>query len=228
VVGVGAAKGVPAAEVRALIEGALGEAGLRTGDVAELATVDSKAGETGITVVAGSLGVPLRTYPAALLAGVTVPNPSGAPLGAVGTPSVAEAAALAGGGELLVPKRKSRPADGGPARATCAVVRRWPAPAGARNGRTGQESAGREMDMISAGTVDIRIPTGNSGPHGDAPGPPVAFGGSPVSRVVRPVEGVEHEPDPTHRTTAPAAPAAATTAATAARDDHHGSHVRGR
>lgn len=166
----GAARGVPAAEVDALIQAALREAGLRALDVAELATVDSKAGETGITKAAELLGVPLRTYPAALLAGVEVPNPSGAPLGAVGTPSVAEAAALAGGGELLVPKRKSRPADGGPARATCAVARRPAGQVGAWNGRTGQESTGREMDMISAVTVDIRIPTGNSGPHGDAPG----------------------------------------------------------
>ncbi|MEU3176495.1 precorrin-3B C(17)-methyltransferase, partial [Streptomyces sp. NPDC007000] len=35
-----------------------------------------------------------------------------------------EAAALAGGGELLVPKRKSERGDGRPAMATCAVVRR--------------------------------------------------------------------------------------------------------
>ena len=53
-----------------------------------------------------------------------MPNPSDAPLAAVGTPSVAEAAALLRGGELLVPKRKSERGDGQPAMATCAVVRR--------------------------------------------------------------------------------------------------------
>jgi cobalt-precorrin 5A hydrolase/precorrin-3B C17-methyltransferase len=68
--------------------------------------------------------VPLVTYSAEELAAVEVPNPSGAPLAAVGTPSVAEAAALLRGGELLVPKRKSERADGQPAMATCAVVRR--------------------------------------------------------------------------------------------------------
>ncbi|GGW73388.1 precorrin-3B C(17)-methyltransferase [Streptomyces lucensis JCM 4490] len=121
VVGVGASKGAPAEEVLALVEEALREAGLSQRSVAELATVDAKAGEPGIVEAAGRLGVPLVTYSAAELAAVDVPNPSGAPLAAVGTPSVAEAAALLRGGELLVPKRKSAAR---PAMATCAVVRR--------------------------------------------------------------------------------------------------------
>ncbi|WP_055533821.1 precorrin-3B C(17)-methyltransferase [Streptomyces graminilatus] len=124
VVGVGASKGAPVDEVLALIEGALADAGLSVASVAALATVDAKAGEPGITGAAERLGVPVRTYSADELAGVEVPNPSAAPLAAVGTPSVAEAAALVGGGELLVPKRKSVRADGAPAMATCAVVRR--------------------------------------------------------------------------------------------------------
>ncbi|WP_324785439.1 precorrin-3B C(17)-methyltransferase [Streptomyces sp. H51] len=117
VVGVGASKGAPAEEVLGLVEEALREAGLSARSVAELATVDAKADEPGIVAAAERLGVPLVTYPAGELAAVDVPNPSDAPLAAVGTPSVAEAAALLGGGELLVPKRKS-------AMATCAVVRR--------------------------------------------------------------------------------------------------------
>jgi cobalt-precorrin 5A hydrolase/precorrin-3B C17-methyltransferase len=121
VVGVGASKGAPAEEVLGLIEGVLREAGLSTASVAELATVDAKAGEPGIVEAARRLGVPLVTYSAGELAGVDVPNPSDAPLAAVGTPSVAEAAALVRGGELLVPKRKSAAS---PAMATCAVVRR--------------------------------------------------------------------------------------------------------
>jgi cobalt-precorrin 5A hydrolase/precorrin-3B C17-methyltransferase len=124
VVGVGASKGAPADEVLALIEGALADAGLAVASVAALATVDAKADEPGIVGAAERLGVPLVTYSADELAGVEVPNPSDAPLAAVGTPSVAEAAALIGGGELLVPKRKSARADGAPAMATCAVVRR--------------------------------------------------------------------------------------------------------
>jgi cobalt-precorrin 5A hydrolase/precorrin-3B C17-methyltransferase len=121
VVGVGASKGAPVEEVLGLVEDALREAGLSVASVAELATVDAKAEEPGIVGAARRLGVPLVTYSAGELAGVDVPNPSDAPLAAVGTPSVAEAAALVDGGELLVPKRKSAAS---PAMATCAVVRR--------------------------------------------------------------------------------------------------------
>ncbi|MFI1928588.1 precorrin-3B C(17)-methyltransferase [Streptomyces sp. NPDC020377] len=124
VVGVGASRGAPVDEVLDLVEGVLREAGLSVRSLAELATVDAKADEPGIVGAARRLGVPVVTYSAEELAGVEVPNPSDAPLAAVGTPSVAEAAALIGGGELLVPKRKSERADGRPAMATCAVVRR--------------------------------------------------------------------------------------------------------
>ncbi|MYQ43708.1 precorrin-3B C(17)-methyltransferase [Streptomyces sp. SID4985] len=121
VVGVGASRGAPVDEVLELIESALAEAGLSVRSVAQLATVEAKSEEPGLVGAAEQLGVPLIAYPASELAGVAVPNPSDAPLAAVGTPSVAEAAALLGGGELLAPKRKSA---GSPAMATCAVVRR--------------------------------------------------------------------------------------------------------
>lgn len=124
VVGVGASKGAPVDEVLGLVEDALRDAGLSVRSVAELATVDAKSEEPGIVQAAQRLGVPLVTYSADELAAVEVPNPSDAPLAAVGTPSVAEAAALVQGGELLVPKRKSAREDGLPAMATCAVVRR--------------------------------------------------------------------------------------------------------
>ncbi|TXL92965.1 precorrin-3B C(17)-methyltransferase [Streptomyces sp. IB2014 016-6] len=127
VVGVGASRGVGVDEVYGLVRDVLRDAGLSVLSVVELATVDAKADEPGVVGAAGRLGVPLRTYPADVLAAITVPNPSAAPLAAVGTPSVAEAAALAAGrgGELLVPKRKSGP-EGRAAMATCAVVRRAP------------------------------------------------------------------------------------------------------
>ncbi|MFE3250116.1 precorrin-3B C(17)-methyltransferase [Streptomyces sp. NPDC059209] len=127
VVGVGASRGAGVDEVYGLVRDVLRDAGLSVLSVVELATVDAKADEPGIVGAAGRLGVPVRTYPADALAAITVPNPSDAPLAAVGTPSVAEAAALAAGhgGELLVPKRKSSP-QGRAAMATCAVVRRAP------------------------------------------------------------------------------------------------------
>ncbi|WP_328679331.1 precorrin-3B C(17)-methyltransferase [Streptomyces sp. NBC_00322] len=129
VVGVGASKNAPLDEVLGLVEETLRDAGLSALSISALATVDAKAQEPGIVGAAQRLGVPLVTYAPERLASITVPNPSGAPLAAVGTPSVAEAAALAEGGELLVPKRKSRTPPGPAGRAamaTCAVVRRAP------------------------------------------------------------------------------------------------------
>ncbi|MFJ4836545.1 Rv2231c family pyridoxal phosphate-dependent protein CobC [Streptomyces sp. NPDC088746] len=117
VVGVGARRGVQAEEVLGLIRRTLQEAGLAAGDVIELATLDTRAGDPGIAGAAERLGVPVRPYTAGALAEVPVPNPSAAPRAAVATGSVAESAALADGGELLVPKRKS-------ASVTCAVARR--------------------------------------------------------------------------------------------------------
>ncbi|MEE1941554.1 precorrin-3B C(17)-methyltransferase [Streptomyces sp. TRM 70361] len=127
-VGVGASRGASADEITELVRRALAEAGLSPRSVAELATVDAKADEPGIAEAARHLGVPVRTYPAAALAAVPVPHPSDAPLAAVGTPSVAEAAALLAcgtGAELVVPKRKSE-VQGRAAMATCAVARRRP------------------------------------------------------------------------------------------------------
>lgn len=122
VLGIGASRGVAAEEVAQLVAAALADAGLSPGSVAQVATVEAKAGEPGIVACARRLGVPLVTYPAARLAEFDVPHPSKAALAAVGTPSVAEAAALAGAGagaELVVAKRKS-------VMATVAVARRRP------------------------------------------------------------------------------------------------------
>jgi cobalt-precorrin 5A hydrolase/precorrin-3B C17-methyltransferase len=123
VVGVGAGRGAPAGEVLELVSSVLHEAGLSPGSIVELATLDTKAEEPGIVRAAARLGVPVRGYSAAELAAVAVPNPSGAVLAAVGSASVAEAAALVRADELLVPKRKSDP-PGRMGKVTCAVARR--------------------------------------------------------------------------------------------------------
>ncbi|MGW7318240.1 Rv2231c family pyridoxal phosphate-dependent protein CobC [Streptomyces sp. NPDC054865] len=115
VVGVGARAGVSVAEVCALIEETLRGAGLTVEAVAALATVEAKTAEPGIVGAAERFGVPLVGHPAEELARISVPHPSEAAREAAGTGSVAEAAALAGGGELLVPKRRSMAA-------TCAVA----------------------------------------------------------------------------------------------------------
>ncbi|MGN9767331.1 precorrin-3B C(17)-methyltransferase [Micromonospora sp. SD12] len=120
VVGVGASRGVPADEVRGLLARVLAEAGLSPASLRHLASADIKADEAGIRATADALGVPLVTHPAAALAAVDVPHPSEVVRAAVGTPSVAEAAALLGGGaELLVPKTAT-------AMATVAVARHAP------------------------------------------------------------------------------------------------------
>jgi cobalamin biosynthesis protein CbiG len=98
IVGIGARPGVTAAEVLAAVDAVL-PAGAT--DV-RLATLDARAGEPGISAAAAARGWPLTGHPAAQLARVPVPASSARVAAAVGTPSVAEAAALLGGGTLLV------------------------------------------------------------------------------------------------------------------------------
>ncbi len=105
--GIGASRGVTAEEVLQLIRSTLTESGLAEGSIGEIATVEAKADEPGLLEAARTLGVALTIHSAAALAAVDVPHPSEVVRQAVGTPSVAEAAALAEGGELLVAKRKS-------------------------------------------------------------------------------------------------------------------------
>ena len=112
VVGIGSARGVPAAAVTDTLRHVLHAHRLDPLAVRAYASVDRKADEPGI--LAAIAPAPLRTYPAAVLAGVDVPNPSEVVRAEVGTASVAEAAALhaaaeLGGGaavELVAPKTK--------------------------------------------------------------------------------------------------------------------------
>lgn len=121
VVGVGARRGTPTSEILRLVDEALAAAGLPRHRIALLATLDTKTAEAALQAAARELGVPLVGHPAGALARIAVPHPAAAVRAAVGTPSVAEAAALAEapGGELLVPKLTS-------ALATVAVARRQP------------------------------------------------------------------------------------------------------
>jgi cobalt-precorrin 5A hydrolase/precorrin-3B C17-methyltransferase len=118
VLGVGASRGVTADEVEELVDRALADAGLSPDSVTAAATVDAKAGEAGLVEACRRRGWRLTTYPAEALAEIEVPNPSAEPAKVLGTPSVAEAAALlhSGGGQLIVQKTKS-------AMATVAVAR---------------------------------------------------------------------------------------------------------
>jgi cobalamin biosynthesis protein CbiG len=102
-VGLGAVAGVGADEVVTAVRTALSSLDVPASGV-RLATLDTRAAEPGVTAAAAQLGWPLTAYPAAVLAAVPVPAPSARVAAAVGTPSVAEAAALAGGGRLLLGK----------------------------------------------------------------------------------------------------------------------------
>jgi cobalt-precorrin 5A hydrolase / precorrin-3B C17-methyltransferase len=116
VAGVGASTGAPAQAVSDLLEAALGGAGLARASLAEVATLDRKTTEPGLR----ALGLPLRGFSADMLRAVPVPTPSAVVADAVGTPSVAEAAALLAAGpdaELVVPKQAN-------AVATVAIARR--------------------------------------------------------------------------------------------------------
>jgi cobalamin biosynthesis protein CbiG len=109
-IGIGAVAGVRAEEVLAAVEIALAHVPVRRDGSAagtsqvSLATLDTRAAEPGLVAAAERLGVPLTGHPAGVLAAVPVPAPSSRVAAAVGTPSVAEAAALLGGGELLMGK----------------------------------------------------------------------------------------------------------------------------
>lgn len=115
VAGVGTERGVAADEVIGLIAATLEEAGLAPESLACIASIDLKADEPGLLAAAEHFGVPLRLFSAQELEAerYRLPNPSRVVEQAVGTPGVAEAAALKAG-SLLVEKRKS-------ARATCAI-----------------------------------------------------------------------------------------------------------
>ncbi len=93
-VGVGASRGVTAEEILGLVDAVLAEAGVSPHCVAAMATLDAKASEPGIVSAARRRGWPVVSYPAGRLAEIAVPHPSAEVAAAVGTPSVAEAAAL--------------------------------------------------------------------------------------------------------------------------------------
>jgi len=104
VAGVGASTGAPADAVEPLLLTALARVGLARESVGEVATIDRRATDQAVV----TLGLPVRAFSADALASVDVPTPSEAVRAAVGTASVAEAAALLAAGpgaELVVTKQ---------------------------------------------------------------------------------------------------------------------------
>lgn len=113
VLGVGARRGVGAAELGSLVADVLHEAGIGHGEVRALATLALKGGESGIIEMCARYRWESLIFHADTLAAIPVGNPDERVRQAVGTGSVAEAAALAGAGrfgrapELVVGKRRS-------------------------------------------------------------------------------------------------------------------------
>jgi cobalt-precorrin 5A hydrolase/precorrin-3B C17-methyltransferase len=109
-----------------MVEQTLAEHGLAAEAVAGIASVDIKRDEPALLALAAGRQWPMRFFSAGELAPVEVPTPSPAVERELGTPSVAEAAALLAAGPgatLLAAKRIERPAAGERGAATLAVGR---------------------------------------------------------------------------------------------------------
>ncbi len=182
--GAGSSTGADPDRLWRLAAAALRQAGLALTAVAAVATIDRKLSEPAIVRLADRLGVPLTGFSASALAAVAkdraVPNPSGVVAKVVGTPSVAEAAALLAAGPgstLAVSKQVSEDSTVAVARRArpaghLAVVGLGPGRPGARTleaaaaVRHAQVVMGYQRyvelasDLITPGQVVIRYPIG--------------------------------------------------------------------
>jgi cobalt-precorrin 5A hydrolase len=107
--GVGCRRGVSAAAITAAIDAAFEQSGQARSRLSAIATAASKSGEAGLAAAAHALGVPLLLISETELreASGRAPTRSERVEKFVGTPSVAEAAALVAGGtraRLLGPR----------------------------------------------------------------------------------------------------------------------------
>ena len=116
ILGVGCDRGTPFETLETAVDQALAMSGLGRETVCGLATIDKKNDEACILTLAARTNWPLHFFSAEELVRVPVPNPSVTVMKYMGTPAVAEAAALlaahAGLDALLVEKHKHRGADG--------------------------------------------------------------------------------------------------------------------
>ncbi|MBD2483917.1 precorrin-3B C(17)-methyltransferase [Planktothrix sp. FACHB-1365] len=97
-VGVGCERNTPRALIEKAIEQALQQYNLAEEAIAGIATLDIKGDELGLVELCQAKHWPLRTFPPEVLRQMDVPNPSEIVEAEVGTPSVAEAAALQAAG----------------------------------------------------------------------------------------------------------------------------------
>ncbi len=122
--GLGCERHTHQAVLEAVVEKGLVSAGLAAAAVAGVASLDRKSDEPGLLALCQQRQWPLKVFTADRLAAVAVPNGSPVVARQVGTPSVAEAAALAAAGtgaRLLAPKTVVR-GERASGAATCAVA----------------------------------------------------------------------------------------------------------
>jgi cobalamin biosynthesis protein CbiG len=111
--GVGLQTGVSAADLAEAIAEVLTQTQLTATQITGLATIDRKASHPAIEAIIAQHHWQLRTFEPAALAAVPVPSPSIVVQTQVETASVAEAAAIAAsGGVLIWPKQIQRRSSG--------------------------------------------------------------------------------------------------------------------
>jgi len=125
VLGMGCDRNTPLATLEHVVNSTLQELKLNFTAVKALATIDKKNDEVAILALAKKYQWPLKFFTATELAKVDVPNPSEVVMKYMGTPAVAEAAAMlaanTGIKNLIIEKNKYRGHDG--KNATVSVVR---------------------------------------------------------------------------------------------------------
>ncbi|MEU8221964.1 5,6-dimethylbenzimidazole synthase [Kribbella sp. NPDC048915] len=143
VIGVGLRSGTPYTELIELVRRHC------SGDVRVIATRTGRESEPALQQLVDELGADLRTFSAAELAGCETPTPSDRVLHLTGSPSVAEAAVLATGAHLLIPKQQSP-------NATLAVGR-LPAPGYPADEREVVQRVIAERRDVRRGFLDVPV-----------------------------------------------------------------------
>ena len=118
VLGIGCRRGADPEAVRRAASDFLAEHGLNPARLARLASCDVKAGEPALLKLAATWNVPLDFHPAGTLAAVDVPTPSEQVREKIGTPSVAEAAALLSATRLIADEKADANGSAGHGQAT--------------------------------------------------------------------------------------------------------------
>lgn len=124
VLGIGCERGLPPATMEEGLAQFLTDCGFARAAIAAAATLDLKGDEPAIRAICRRHGWPLHLYSAAELAAIPAAHPSATVARCVGTPAVAEPAALAGAAGPLVAEKRVYRAAGSPKGMTFALARR--------------------------------------------------------------------------------------------------------